>query len=95
MYCDCQPLPLFRRKQFVEQFANRNPEVIFSVSALAIRFLDEDFSHQNRIDLAKGYAETARSIVSESIFGGRVEISTLQSLCLLSLVDFTSKYASK
>ncbi|KAM3088829.1 hypothetical protein ACMFMG_000456 [Clarireedia jacksonii] len=90
IYCDCQPIPLFHRKHFVEHFANRNPEVIFSVSALAIRFLDEDFSHQNMIELANGYAETARTIVSGSIFGGRVEISTLQSLCLLSLVDFTN-----
>lgn len=35
--------------------------------------------------------EAARSIVSQKVFDGAIEFSTLQALCILSLVDFTSK----
>ncbi|QSZ34383.1 hypothetical protein DSL72_005975 [Monilinia vaccinii-corymbosi] len=90
LYCDCQPLPLFYRKGFVETLNERDPEVIFSVLALAIRFSDEEDFRDHQIELITGYVEAARSIISGRIFGGRVELSTLQSLCLLSLVDFTS-----
>ncbi|ESZ91523.1 C6 transcription factor [Sclerotinia borealis F-4128] len=90
LYCDCQPLPVFCRKDFVESINERDPEVIFSVLALAIRFSDDDIFLDNQSELVTGYVEAARSIISGRIFGGRVELSTLQSLCLLSLVDFTN-----
>lgn len=90
LYCDCQPLPVFCRKEFIETLSERDPEVILSILALAIRFSDEDVFRDNQFELVAGYVEAARSIISGKIFGGRVELSTLQSLCLLSLVDFTS-----
>ena len=92
LYCDCQPLPVFCRNRFVETINERDPEVIFSILALAIRFSDDDIFRDNQSELITGYVEAAQSIISARIFGGRIELSTLQSLCLLSLVDFTSMY---
>ncbi|KAK6600021.1 hypothetical protein H4I96_07347 [Botrytis cinerea] len=90
LYCDCQPLPVFCRNRFVETINERDPEVIFSILALAIRFSDDDIFRDNQSELITGYVEAAQSIISARIFGGRIELSTLQSLCLLSLVDFTN-----
>ncbi|RAL59617.1 hypothetical protein DID88_006476 [Monilinia fructigena] len=90
LYCDCQPLPVFCRKGFVETLSERDPEVIFSVLALAIRFSEEEVFRDNKTELINGYLEAAQSIISGRIFGGQVELSTLQSLCLLSLVDFSN-----
>lgn len=60
--------------------------------ALSIRF-DEESSQDNEslADLVNGYAEAARTLVIRRVLEGPVELSTLQCLCLLSLVDFTSR----
>lgn len=83
---------MFCRNRFVETINERDPEVIFSILALAMRFSDDDIFRDSQSELITGYVEAAQSIISARIFGGRVELSTLQSLCLLSLVDFTSMY---
>jgi hypothetical protein len=59
---------------------------------LGIRFSDEVCQELN--DLAthvSGYTEVARGLVMRRVSEGPVELSTLQCLCLLSLIDFTSK----
>jgi hypothetical protein len=43
-------------------------------------------------ELVNSYAEVARGLVMKRVSEGPVELSTLQCLCLLSLVDFTSKF---
>ena len=91
LYCESQPLPLFHRTNFVETVKYRDPEVLFALLALTARYLEHEIFHQNPMDLVDGYQEAALNIVSRKIFEGRVELSTLQSLCLLSLVDFASK----
>lgn len=71
---------------------SRDPEVIYAILALTIRFSDETFSADRDFStLANKYAEMARTLVMERVSEGPVELSTLQCLCLLSLVDFTSK----
>ncbi|KAB8298064.1 hypothetical protein EYC80_001832 [Monilinia laxa] len=50
----------------------------------------EGVLRDNKTELINGYSEAARSFISDRIFGGRVELSTLQSLCLLILVDFSN-----
>lgn len=92
LYCDSQPLPLFCRDGFLASLQARETEVLFAILALASRF---SFSYQNgddSTDLVNGYAEVARGLVMKRVSDGPVELSTLQSLCLLSLVDFTSQY---
>lgn len=60
--------------------------------ALSIRF-DEESCRDNEcfVNLVNGYAEAARTLVIRRVLEGPVELSTLQCLCILSLVDFTSR----
>ncbi|CZR51346.1 related to C6 transcription factor [Phialocephala subalpina] len=83
-YCDCQPLPLFHCGTFMQTLQDRDPEVLFSILALALRFRDNESLASN----VSGHFEAARSRVSKRLSDGNVELSTIQTLCLLTLVDF-------
>lgn len=92
LYCDSQPLPLFHRDSFLGTLDSRDPEVIYAMMALSIRFSENLYRGTRELmRLVNSYAEVARSLVMTRISEGPVELSTLQCLCLLSLVDFTSK----
>ncbi len=67
---------------------DRDPEVIYAILGLSLRFSDEAIDDL----LENGYAESARKIVMSRVAEGLVELSTLQTLCLLSLIDFTSRF---
>ncbi|OGE51462.1 hypothetical protein PENARI_c013G07522 [Penicillium arizonense] len=89
-YCESQPLPLFHRDSFLRTLQTRDSEIIFAMLALASRF---SCSHPNRTEptsLVNGYAEVSRGLIMKRVSEGPVELSTLQCLCLLSLVDFTN-----
>lgn len=85
-YCDCQPLPLFHRRSFIQSLKNRDSELLFAIIALASRFSD-DFTFQSSVE---EYVEASRVVVMRRVSLGKVELSTIQALCLLSLVDFTN-----
>jgi hypothetical protein len=90
LYCDSQPLPLFDPDCFLAIIKTREAELLFAILALASRF---SYSYHNNTDsasLVNGYTEVARGLVMKRVSEGPVELSTLQCLCLLSLVDFTS-----
>lgn len=92
LYCESQPLPLFHRATFVNTLANRDPEITYAMLALSIRFSEDSYeSPDELVNMVNSYAEAARGLVTKRVWEGPVELSTLQSLCLLSLVDFTSK----
>ena len=92
LYCESQPLPLFHRATFVRTLGGRDPEIIYAVLALSVRFSGELCANDDElVDMVNSYAEVARGLVTKRVWEGPVELSTLQSLCLLSLVDFTSK----
>ncbi|KAF7590441.1 hypothetical protein BBP40_002845 [Aspergillus hancockii] len=91
LYCDSQPLPLFHRDSFLSSLGNRDAEIIYAILALSVRFAEDQYRDAN--DLAvriNGYTEVARNLVMKRVSEGPVELSTLQCLCLLSLVDFTN-----
>ena len=94
LYCDSQPLPLFHRGSFVASLWTRESEVIFAILALASRFSYAHHSSSDLDGLVDGYAEVARGLVMKRVSEGPVELSTLQCLCLLSLVDFTSMHSA-
>ncbi|KAJ5032247.1 uncharacterized protein L3040_008855 [Drepanopeziza brunnea f. sp. 'multigermtubi'] len=94
-YCDCQPLPLFHRSSFIYTLRDRQPEVLLSILALALRFTDTSGSSSSQARLISGYVESARTIISKKIFEGLVELSTIQSLCLLTLVDFADGHTRR
>ncbi|KAE8349668.1 hypothetical protein BDV28DRAFT_140745 [Aspergillus coremiiformis] len=91
LYCDSQPLPLFHRATFLSSLRNRDPELIYAILALGVRFAEgQSRDASDLMARISGYTEVARSLVMKRISEGPVELSTLQCLCLLSLVDFTN-----
>ncbi|KAH7418587.1 fungal-specific transcription factor domain-containing protein [Cadophora sp. MPI-SDFR-AT-0126] len=94
-YCDCQPLPLFQRSSFIRTLKNRTPEVLLSILAIALRFSQDQQSRSNHVRLISGYVEAARTIISKKVFDGTVELSTIQALCLLTIVDFTDGHTRR
>ena len=87
-FCHCQPLPLFSPTQFVNTLGSREPEVRLCITGLSLRFDSYEgpgTSHQ--ADVGE-YLASARHLVMKRITGGHIELSTLQCLCLLALVDF-------
>lgn len=91
LYCDSQPLPLFHGKTFLASLPKRDAEVVLAILALGIRFTTSYCNDDYYIHEVNSYAEVARGLVMKRVSEGPVEISTLQCLCLLSLVDFTSE----
>jgi hypothetical protein len=89
LYCDCQPLPLFDRSTFIQRLREREPEVLFSLLALTLRFNEDGPNHEGQAKIITDYVEAARALVTKKVMDGLVELSTIQSLCLLSLIDFT------
>lgn len=90
-FCESQPLPLFHRPTFIPSLQTRDVEIIYAILALALRFSDSYEDASLLTEMVNGYAEVARGLVMKRVSEGPVELSTLQCLCLLSLVDFTSK----
>lgn len=73
----------------MQTLKEREPEVLFSLLGLALRFNEEGPYHDGQAKLIKDYVETARRLTMKKVMDGIVELSTIQSLCLLSLIDFT------
>ncbi|KAF9890882.1 hypothetical protein FE257_005458 [Aspergillus nanangensis] len=91
LYCDSQPLPLFYRDDFLSSLGSRDPELVYAILALSIRFAEDQYQDINELMVRiNGYTEVARSLVMKRVSEGPVELSTLQSLCLLSIIDFTN-----
>lgn len=88
LYCDCQPLPLFDRDSFISTLESRDTEVLLSMLALTSRFSED--AQTQATEVVTGHVEAARTLVMQRLSDGPIELSTLQSLCLLSLIDFTS-----
>lgn len=87
-FCHCQPLPLFAPKNLEAMIFSRDLEVQLCICAASLRFdLDED-SLASRRACATKYSQIAKSIVMNRILEERVELSTLQTLCLLTFVAF-------
>ncbi|KAE9366035.1 hypothetical protein N431DRAFT_495819 [Stipitochalara longipes BDJ] len=95
LYCDCQPLPLFDRSIFMQKLKEREPEVLFSLLGLALRFDEDGPNHEGQAKLVKEYVEAARAFVTKKVMEGLVELSTIQSLCLLSLIDFSEGFTRR
>ncbi|KAJ6179426.1 Zn(II)2Cys6 transcription factor [Penicillium mononematosum] len=86
-WCHNQPLALFDKDTFVQSLPKRNRELILVLQALAFRFPPGSITPQYYGQLSS-MAETARQIVMNRIMDRRVDLPTLQTLCLLSVVDF-------
>lgn len=83
-YCDCQPLPLFSMKNWPTRLASSETELFYAVFVLVDRFRDLRSPSEERLQ----YLESARRSALDKILEGRAELSTIQTLCVLSLLEF-------
>lgn len=86
--CNHQPLPLFHPEGFVETIASRDPELLLAIQAISLRFTAGPAVDSVAL---RGHATRARSLVMERVNYGRLEVSSLQTLCLLALYEFSSE----
>ncbi|KAK1993254.1 hypothetical protein LX36DRAFT_684401 [Colletotrichum falcatum] len=84
-----QPITLFDEDEFLPSLSSRDPELILALQALVLRFPPGSLTQQLSRRLDEKTRE-ARQMVMNRVAEGRVELSTLQSLCLLSVFDFSS-----
>lgn len=89
-YCHKQPLWLFDMDgPFIPE--NHRSEVILSMLSLALRY-SNNILLDGRIDqICRQYVDSACSSVMLRISQGSVDLSTLQSLCLIALAEYTGK----
>jgi len=88
-FCHCQPLPLFSPNHFVNDIASRDLEVRLCIVGLTLRFEDRVRPGTDHQTESRKYLESARPLVMKRITEGRIELSTLQCLCLLASADFS------
>jgi hypothetical protein len=86
-YCHKQPLWLFDEDDLSvpDLFPQ---EITFGVLGLALRYSSNPFV-EGRVDkMCRQYSEAARGSIMLQIAQGSVQISTIQSLCLVALSNF-------
>ncbi|KAH8702354.1 hypothetical protein BGW36DRAFT_372668 [Talaromyces proteolyticus] len=89
-YCNHQPIPFFHSETFLSTVSARDVELIDAIQALALRFEEGGFPDHDINQQIQNKTESSRKAVMNRIAEGTVELSTLQSLCLLSMIDFTA-----
>ncbi|KXJ87365.1 hypothetical protein Micbo1qcDRAFT_236501 [Microdochium bolleyi] len=99
-YCEGQPLYLFHRETFARSLRFRPDELLLAILAVTLRFKDvepgtadssatsgnspDEFTDQDSLTLAS----KAHALVMAKIGTRAIELSTLQTLCLLAFVHF-------
>ncbi|CAH0056182.1 unnamed protein product [Clonostachys solani] len=86
-WCHDQPISLFRKDEFLGALGSRDQELQLAISALTARFPPGDFKAEKRQEVAST-VRSCRKLVTDRIINGKVRLSTLQCLCILSMVGF-------
>ncbi|KAL3461649.1 hypothetical protein BJX64DRAFT_152259 [Aspergillus heterothallicus] len=89
-YCNFQPLTLFRHPTFPGTADNRDPELLLAIQSLGLRFSGAGISEPEIKRQITNWTEDARRRVATRISEGSIELSTLQTLCILVLIDHTA-----
>lgn len=87
-WCHNQPLFMFNQDTFQESLRTRDRELLLALQALTLRFPPGSMNPRKQEKL-NSMATEARHVVMNRIADGQVRLSTLQTLCVLSVVDFT------
>ncbi|KAH8673290.1 hypothetical protein BX600DRAFT_547061 [Xylariales sp. PMI_506] len=87
-FCDCQPLPMFHPGTFVASLQVRSHEILFSILAHAERFEGQADTTDVESRDRQLFMGTAQSLAMEKFINGQIDLSTLQTLCLLSFMYF-------
>ncbi|KIX08585.1 uncharacterized protein Z518_03241 [Rhinocladiella mackenziei CBS 650.93] len=86
-YCHLQPLWLFDRND-LSSVEECREETIFSLLALSLCHSNHSFFKGRSEELSQKYAQLAREHIMLRIAQGKVTLSTIQSLCMLTLANF-------
>lgn len=78
---------MFESDSFISSLEGRSFELIYALVAIAVHFSPEPISLQVKKERSKSYSDTARVLAFARISGNRVELSTIQTLLLLSHLD--------
>ncbi|KAJ5773224.1 transcriptional regulator family: Fungal Specific TF [Penicillium paradoxum] len=90
MFCNAQPLLLFPHRSSVASLKMRDPELLLAIEALGVRFKKQGVNDKDVQLEIKRKTERASQIVMMRLASGTVELSTIQTLCLLSMLEFTA-----
>lgn len=85
-----QPLWLFDHGDF-SNLDECSEEVILSLLSLSLHYSSHAFFEGRSTILTRKYAQLGREHVMTRIAQGNVELSTIQSLCMLALASFQCK----
>lgn len=88
-FCNSQPLPLFSQSVPLASLRSRDPELLLAMDAHCIRFQGLGIKDREIELEIKAKTERACQLVMGRLADGSVELSTIQALCLLSLLEFT------
>ncbi|KAJ5311837.1 hypothetical protein N7476_007697 [Penicillium atrosanguineum] len=86
-YCHKQPLWLFDPEDLAVP-ENCRKEVIFGILSLSLCYSDSPSLEGRTDQMCRQYAEAARSYAMFRIAQGKVNISTLQSFCLIAMAEY-------
>jgi hypothetical protein len=75
--------------------AGKNPELVLAMEAHGIRFLGKGVKESEINEQIEFKTKRACQMVMESLAEGNVELSTIQTLCLLSMLEFTGEISTK
>lgn len=92
-FCNSQPLSLFARGVCPENIGRRDPELLLAMEALGLRFqgrVVKDCQIESEIQRK---TKRSRQIIMSRLDDGTVELSSIQSLCLLSILEYTCEDA--
>lgn len=90
IWCHNQPISLFTEDTLLGSLESRDHELLLALQALGMRFADGPLSPAGRESI-DAIARQSRQRTMDCVVNGRVKLSTLQSLCLLSIIDMAGK----
>ncbi|EMT67725.1 hypothetical protein FOC4_g10005833 [Fusarium odoratissimum] len=91
MWCHNQPVHLFRQEDFLDTLKHRDTELQLAVKMLTYRFPPGQISADKNAALCL-LSASCRKLVTDRIYDGKIRLSTLQTLCLLSMISFSEGY---
>lgn len=91
-WCHNQPLCLFRAEVLLNSLPTRDIHLLLALQALALRFPPGAIITPNNKRLAE-MATMARQSAMEAVAKSRVELSIIQTLVILSLVDLAGEFS--
>ncbi|CAH0003920.1 unnamed protein product [Clonostachys byssicola] len=92
IWCHNQPLCLFRNENFLDSLRHRDKELCLAIKLLGNRFSPGQMTPEKR-EALNTLSHTCRKLVADRIHRGKIRLSTLQTLCLLSITSFADGYA--